>query len=339
MQEPVLEESDLVLIHALQIAPRATWTEVAGVLGTTATTLAQRWDRLRSRGLAWVTAHPSARGETVGLGFVEVDCEPGATDEVLAWLCRDPRAVTIDQSARGRDFVVTVMTPDLPSLTHFLLDELAHRPGVQRQRTRLATGVHRQGNDWRLDALAPGQRTALEKIGRATRPTTVTPLPAGSGPLVEELAKDGRATAAELARVTGRNPATVRRQLAKVIASGALSFRCEVARETSYWPIHCDWLARVPTTEWDRTLAALATLPELRLCVTTTGETNMLITVWTRSLTDLLRVERLVSEKLPWLNVVESVVNLRTLKRMGWLVGENGRATGEVVVPSALSSE
>lgn len=337
MQPGILDEADLVLIHALQIAPRASWAEVARVVGTTATTLAQRWERLRAEGVAWVTAHPSAREESVALGFVEVDCEPGRTDEVLAWLCRDPRAVTIDQSARGRDFVVTVMAPDLTSLTGFLLDELARQPGVQRQRTRLATGVHRQGNDWRLDALTPAQQVALEQIGRATRATSVTPLPTGAWPLVEALARDGRASAAELARLTGRNPATVRRQLGRVLASGALSFRCEVARETSRWPIHCDWFARVPTAEWDRTLAAIATLPELRMCMTTTGETNMMISVWTRSLADLLRVERLVSEKLPWLNVVESVVNLRTLKRMGWLLGENGRATGEVVVPTALS--
>jgi Lrp/AsnC ligand binding domain len=102
------------------------------------------------------------------------------------------------------------------------------------------------------------------------------------------------------------------------------------------WPLHCTWLARVPEPEKDRTLAALATLPEMRLCVSTTGETNLQIVVWAKSQSDLLRLERLLGERLPWLTIVESVINLRTAKRMGWFIDDEGRATGTVVVPTAL---
>ncbi|HCA87765.1 MAG TPA: Lrp/AsnC family transcriptional regulator, partial [Streptomyces sp.] len=161
--------------------------------------------------------------------------------------------------------------------------------------------------------------------------------PAGAWPLVEALAEDGRRTAAELARVTGRNPATVRRQLARLLASQVLTFRCEVAQMQSHWPICCTWLARVPAIEHERTIAALRTLPELRLCVSTTGDTNMMFTVWARSLTEVFRIERLLGNKLPWLNLVESAVTLRMAKRMGWLLDKEGRCTGEVVVPDALA--
>jgi hypothetical protein len=34
----------------------------------------------------------------------------------------------------------------------------------------------------------------------------------------------------------------------------------------------------------------------------------------------------------------ENAVNLRTAKRMGWMLDERGRATGEVVVPTALAA-
>ncbi len=52
-----LSEEDLALIHALQIAPRLSWADAAEILGVHATTLAARWERLRSGGAAWITAH------------------------------------------------------------------------------------------------------------------------------------------------------------------------------------------------------------------------------------------------------------------------------------------
>ena len=99
----------------------------------------------------------------------------------------------------------------------------------------------------------------------------------------------------------------------------------------SRWQIACSWLVRTPAYEHARTVQALATLPELRLCASTTGETNMMLTVWVRSLADLLRLERLLGEKLPWLDIVDTAVTLRTAKRMGWLLDAEGRCTGEVV--------
>lgn len=330
-----MDERDLMLLHGLQIAPRVAWAEAGRILGATATTLAGRWERLRSEGLAWVTAHPSGTFGDTMVSFVEVDCAPGRQAEVTQVLCQDPRAVTVELSARGRDLFLTVMTQDLASLTRFVLDDLLQIPGVQRQRTYLATAVHRQARDWRLNALDGEQRAAFESVGLG-RPTGDGRLPADAWPLIAALAGDGRASAADLARATGRNPATVRRQLARLIESSVLSFRCEIAQEPSLWPLHCTWLARVPEPEKERTVAAIATLPELRLCVSTTGETNLLIVIWAHSQTDLLRLERVVGEKLPWVTMVETVFNLRTAKRMGWMIDTKGRATGDFVVPTAL---
>ena len=50
--ETTLSEQSLELLNALQIAPRATWRQLAGVLGSKPSTLSQRWDDLRSRGVA-----------------------------------------------------------------------------------------------------------------------------------------------------------------------------------------------------------------------------------------------------------------------------------------------
>lgn len=332
-----IDEQDFALLHALQIAPRVSWTEAARILGASRATLAGRWQRLRSAGLAWVTAHPGGSYRNVTLALVEIDCLPGYRAQVVKRLCLDPRAVTVEESTRGRDLLLTVITADLTRLTTFLLDDLETLPGVASQRSYLATAVHRHGSHWRLDALTPAQQTAFEQIARAAVPVSPLPPPREAWPLIEALARDGRATAADLARATGRNTATVRRQLERLLRSDLLSVRCELAAEISGWPVSSTWTARVEPADHDRTIAALATLPELRMCVSTTGDTNIAMTIWTHSLLDMRRVEGLLGQRLPWLQLRDNAVNLRTPKRMGWLLGESGRATGTVIPPTALS--
>lgn len=332
------DEQDLVLLHALQIAPRAGWAELARALGSTAPAWAARWVRLRETGLAWVSTYPASLTDYL-VAMVEVDCEPARRSEVVRDLCLDPRVVSVEEAAVGSDLILTTMIRDLPRLTRFLLEDLPRQPGVVRHQAHLATAIHHQGSDWRLDALDAAQRRAVRAArGTATAPQTQggSGPPAGMWPLIEALAHDGRATAADLARTTGRNPATVRRQLARLLDSGSLIFRCEVAQLSSRWPVIGSWHARVPIAEHERTAAALSTLPELRLCLSTTGVSNLFFTVWARSLPDLLRIERLLGERLPWLELAESTVTLRTHKRMGWLLDEEGRCTGEVVAPDAL---
>jgi len=53
------------------------------------------------------------------------------------------------------------------------------------------------------------------------------------------------------------------------------------------------------------------------MCISTTGATNLAMTIWTRSLNDMQRIEQLFGERLPWLRLRENAVNLRTPKRMG----------------------
>lgn len=336
MNPPPLTERDLELLHGLQIAPRASWSDAARILGTTPVTLADRWERLRSSGISWITAHPGARTRRMLASFVEVDCVPGRKDAVLRALCRDPRAVTVEESARSRDLLVTVITPDLPSLTRFALDDLGRLEGVQRQRTHLGKRLHFEARSWRLHSLDAGQRKAFEALARPKAGAESVPPPRDAWPLVEALAEDGRLSAAELARRSGRKPATTRRQLARLLDSGLLSFRCELAQGYSRWPVNCTYFARVPPGELDRTTAALSTLPELRLCVSTTGETNLMFSVWAGEVVDLLDLEQRLAVHLPSLQIVDSAVTLRTIKRMGWMLDEYGAATGEVVVPSAL---
>lgn len=247
MHYSVITELDLQLLHGVQIAPRVTWADAARILGSTPTTLGARWSRLRREGLAWVTAHRGGEHRRPVLGLVEVDCSPGSRAAVIRALCADRRAVTVEESTRGRDLLVTTLTRDLDGLTEFVLEDLLAVPGVARQRTAVITTLHRHGGDWRLGALDRWQEAAFEAAAKATRPVRGTAPPDDADPLLGVLAGDGRASAADCARATGRNPATVRRQLGRLLASGTLSFRCEVAQVVSGRPVSSTWLASWPS--------------------------------------------------------------------------------------------
>ncbi|CAN5344832.1 hypothetical protein BH09ACT9_BH09ACT9_40940 [soil metagenome] len=50
-----IDEIDLRIINALQLAPRSKWLSLAEPLELDAATLARRWNRLSESSLAWVT--------------------------------------------------------------------------------------------------------------------------------------------------------------------------------------------------------------------------------------------------------------------------------------------
>lgn len=335
---PTLDEHDLALLHALQIAPRGNWVDLARILGATPTTLASRWARLRSTGRAWVTVHPARRLTNVLVSFTELDVEPSRRAEAVERLCADPRAVTVEETANGCDLIVTSMVNDHDELTRFRLDVLPRIPGVQRLNTYVATQVHWEGSRWRLDALDAAQQAELNRIVRNETNAAPATVPDAYWPLIEGLTHDGRRSAADLARITGRHEATVRRQLGKLLSTDLLSFRCEVAQIRSRWPLVCTWFVAVPQAELERTIRSLTTLPELRMCFSVAGTEQLVFQAMAHSPEELMRLERGFAEKLPWMTLVKSILTLRMPKRMGWILDEEGKSTGEVVVPSTTHS-
>lgn len=329
------DEQDLQLINALQIAPRASWQALARVLGSGAQTLARRWQRLSESGVAWVATYPGGRYADSVMAIVEVDCAARAQAEVVTALCADPRVVTVEESTQGCDLLLTVMTADLPEMSAFALDGLGRMAGLSRRRTCLATSVFHDGGHWRLRSLTREQNTQLQALEQRPESSSSRP-PAQAWPLIQALAADGRRSARQIAEATGRNPATVRRQLPQLLRSGLLTMRCELAQPASSRPVSCTLRGRLDPSDAPRTIGVLRSLPNLRLAISTTGDDNFLMTVWVAELSEIPELETLLAERLPALTITRSGINLRTAKRVGWLLDEDGYSTGQVVTPTAL---
>jgi DNA-binding Lrp family transcriptional regulator len=333
-----LTEEDLALIHALQIEPRLSWAEAAGILGVHATTLAARWERLRSGGASWVTAHLIGDPKQMCLAFVAVDCEMNRRESVTAQLAAMPPIVTIEEAASNRDLMLTVITGSLEEFSTTVVSRLKDIDGLQKYQTALCTALHSGGDAWRLNVLSRAQQASVRALGRS-RPRDIeragavrAPLPASHLDLLPFLAKDGRATAADIARALGRNPATVQRQLNRVLDSGILSLRCEIAQSYSSFPVTCQWFARVPAGQHGAAAAAIRTMPKVRLSASTTGPTNFVIIMWLQSLAEVMDAELALQQKVPGIDLVESVVMLSTVKRVGWILNPDSTASGATVI-------
>ncbi|MFI0214073.1 Lrp/AsnC family transcriptional regulator [Streptomyces lydicus] len=135
----------------------------------------------------------------------------------------------------------------------------------------------------------------------------------------------GRLGWAELAQRTGTSPATVRRRLTD---SEVLTFRCDVAAPLAGRVVSVSLVATAPARDVGAVHRTLAALPECRLVAAVTGSANLFATLWVSDIGDIQRRETALCARLPGLTVTDRIVGLRTVKRMGHLLDDDGRRTG-----------
>ncbi|MGW1156900.1 Lrp/AsnC family transcriptional regulator [Streptomyces sp. NPDC002513] len=332
MRETVtVSELDLALVNALQLRPRASWTDLAPPLGVTASTLARRWERLTDEGLAWVYAAPGREfSHTRCTAFVLLRCRPGTRARIAERLCAFEEAVTIELTGPGSaDLLLDVLAPDLPALTRFLTTRLERLPGLVSVDCLFATSLFVEGSRWRLRSLAPTQLNALGASDSGARePMSTVGLDAVDRTLLDALVRDGRLGLAALADQVDTSPATVRRRLRRLTDSGVLTFRCDMANALTGRPVPVSLLGRAPARDTATIHRTLAALPECRLVAAVTGTANIFATLWVHDLGDIQRRETALCSRLPTLTVTDRIVGLHTVKRMGHMLDEEGRRTG-----------
>lgn len=322
-----LDELDLALIHAVQLAPRSPWAHIARAIGTAPATASRRWARLRSDGSVWMSVYPAP--SRLVLSFVEVDCTPGHVLEAARTLMRDPRIISIEHVSGDRDLLLTVYTLDLPGLSDLLLHELARIPGIRSTRTHIASQTYQEGSGWRLRALDPQQR---ERLASSARPVRSPPVQdATVHELLSHLSDEPRMTTSELAARLGVSRITARRRADAALSQGALVMRCDLAQALTGWPISVYLWCKVPPAELRTVALTLAGLPETRVSIGVSGgAANLLLALWLRTLNDLQRLEERMAERLPAVQVLDRALNLRPIKRLGHLLDTDGRSIGHV---------
>ncbi|MEU6017993.1 Lrp/AsnC family transcriptional regulator [Streptomyces sp. NPDC047515] len=323
-----LSELDLALVNALQISPRAPWSELAKALDVDAATVARRWERLRAAGHAWVTAYPYR--DAGGGALIEIDCAPGQAGAVADTLSTDPHAVTVEHAAGGRDLLITAMATTFGALSRYIVDRLGSISGITATRAHLITRSYTEGSVWRLTSLSRSQQEALA-VSRRAAAGGPQQLPAYAQ-LVTAIGENGRMSLSELAELLDISVNTASRRLNRLLESGRLVLRCDLARSLSGSPVAVTFFGTVAAEHLDSTARELARLPEIRQCLALAGPRNLIATVWVSSLVDAQDLEVRLAATLPHLRIADRVVALRAVKLMGRLLDPDGRAVGFVPI-------
>ncbi|OAH15916.1 Lrp/AsnC family transcriptional regulator [Streptomyces jeddahensis] len=328
-----LDDVDQALVHALQIAPRASWTRIGAVVGLDAVTVARRWNRLTEAGAAWISCYPAPVLATAGeglLAFVEVDCANGSLLTVARALAEQPHVTAVEHVSGDRDLLITVLAPDLAALTRWVTQGLGSMTGIVATRTHLASTVYTEGSRWRLRALDREQIARLADLEPTRGEAPVFPLTDMDHALMAALSTDGRATYRALAETCGASPDTVRRRLGRLFAAGMFQTRCEVARPLSEWPVTVILWGRAAAGQLETVARLVTGVREVRLCAGVTGRHNVLVVAWVKSLADAQRFEVRLNERVPDLEIRDRAVALWLMKVSGHLLDERGYRLGAV---------
>lgn len=327
-------ERDLALVEALQVSPRAPWSAVARATGGSPITVARRWQRLVDQGAAWVTGTPGVPvWNAQCLAYLRIRCSPGANLAVAQTLAGDPHALSVEVTAGDFDLFVTAAATDLQALSHYVLERVDLVPGITDTQTQICTHLYREGSRWRLGSLPQEAAARLP-----ARPESLRSADSGIGSprgpeeerLFVQLGLDGRSTYPTLAAAAGVSEATARRRVANLLGSGAVALRAEVATGLTGWRVPVMLGVDAPSAQLAETAAAIARLRQVRLCATLAGTPAILVSAWLRSLEAIHDFETTLAKALPRLTVATRLVTLRTVKRTGRLLDEEGRAVGAV---------
>ncbi|MFJ3768601.1 Lrp/AsnC family transcriptional regulator [Streptomyces sp. NPDC090082] len=335
-RESVLGEADLALIHALQIAPRASWTQLSGVLAVSPDTLARRWETLTTGGYAWSSLLTARRGaESTLYAWVELECAAGATEATALALAEDPHSLGVHQVTGDADLVLLVDCPDLRALDGYLTGRVRRLPGVLRARTQVVTQMHNRPYRSRIEQLTPGQVQHLAEITGGDRRTRAAPraypvVTELDRRIVAELAGDARRSAAELARQCGTSESTVRRRLDALGTSGACHHHCLPAPRFSGRPVWARVTAVVPPLDVAECVASLSRLRHTRVVTSVTGPHNLALALWLRTVEELDAVTAGLVRAAPSLRITGTAVSLRTHKIGAQVIGADGRRTHHV---------
>lgn len=332
-----LSMDDRLLVDALQVAPRAPWAAIGAVLDTTAITASRRWDRLVERGLAWVTAAPGmARRSAQCMAYVEITCRPQDRMTVATALAAHHQALTVELTTGSADILVTVAAGDLWNMSHYLLEHLGQVPGVRSTRARISTRIYTEGSAWRvreLSAEAVAQLAAIHEE-QSRDAATLAPITRSQGlqAILTHLALDGRASYTDLAEHADVSPSTARRYLTRLITSGIVILRTDVCAPAVDWPVQVYLWANAPVDSLDETAHVLSSFRQARLCATVTAGPSLALCAWLRTVEEVHRLELAIAHRLPHVEIVDRLIVLRQIKRMGRLLDETGCATGSVPI-------
>lgn len=331
MKTSQLDDVDRQLLHALMLAPRAPFRQLAAVVGVSDQTVARRYRKLADT--AGLRVYGLIDGQRAGWvdWLVRLQAAPGSAQRIADTLASRPDTRWVRLYSGGTEIVCTLQERTPEQRNALFLHRLPgsrHVTAITSQMIlHVFTPVAYVGY---ASALSPPQVAALREhapeppeaapapdTGSDSLPTGATVLRAEDDPLIAELARDGRAPVADLAAATHWHESTVRRRIEELRRAGLLYFDIDV--DDSVLGVNATvmlWL-RVEPTCLEAAGRAVAAHPEVPFAAATTGPTNLAVSAVFRGTRELYAYLTTRLADLPGLQSAETAPIIGTMKRVG----------------------
>ncbi|MFD7848127.1 Lrp/AsnC family transcriptional regulator [Nocardia sp. NPDC059764] len=326
-ESAVLDTLDKQIIHGLVTDARIPFARLGAILGVSEQTVARRYRSLRRRGML----HVAGQVNTVPLGrtrwILRMRTPPNRAVALAEALARQPDVSWVSLLATGFEVTCVCRPRSVERQDELLLRMIPRATQVLELTVHEVMRQFPFAEEWprysRL--LTAGQ---LRELG--PRPPMWEPRgPEKSVQLSREdeamlaiLGRDGRASYAQIATVTGWSSSRVARRMSELIESGVLYFDLDFALERMGYVSRAMLWMRVRPGDLEAVGRAVATHPEVAFVAATTGTVNLVAAVVCH---DTAHLYRYVTESLgvlPGINDVQVLSALRMFKQSTTLLDD-----------------
>lgn len=333
-QRPLpMDQTDLDIVAALQIAPRVPATVLAEILHEPASTITRRLKRLQQDRLMKVIGRISwpliTSGNPQQLWF---KCEPGRALEVAKKL-RDFREIQfLLVTAGSADIYADLFPLHGSDINELLSRSIPSIPGIVSVESQLVLESQRVGHSWQLDRLSTEQVEALavHRVPVDEPPmTSVDELSEIEFGTLLQLGQNARVSAAEVARSLNISSSSAYRTIQLLLNNGAISPRVEMEPAAAGFPLNAIISLQVKPKSIATALEHLSVKKSARMVSMVTGKASI---IYNGTFSGPDELAHFITEEigaLPGIQAMDTCVGLSVLRRY-WM-DRDGELMGDQV--------
>ncbi len=308
-----LDDLDRAIVACLQVNGRATWQQVAAVVGASESTVSRRANRLLRDQVVCVSAVPDP--PRCGLGtpvLMQVECAVGATTAVAGVLAMRSDVRFLAMLTGSHDLVLEVIVASRAHLAEVLVEQLRSIPGITHTSTETVVRNFKTSYDWSRRILGDAANVLEPPPVDVAGPASLDGVDLQ---MAQILAADGRTPMSEVAARVGIGEAAARRRVDALTSRGAFWFATFVDPQSMGYETEMFLWLDVDFAHLEEVASALGQHPEVRYMSATAGYSDLACELVLRDLDDLYRFNTEVLGSLPGIRRVEMGQELRIVKR------------------------
>ncbi|MCU1478703.1 MAG: asnC [Subtercola sp.] len=309
-----LDDLDRRIVAALQLDPRASWSQIGKMVNTSETTALRRVQRLRDTGALIISASPDPQrcgfGQPVLLYFRTI---PGMKESLADQLAQRSDIRYVSQVTGRADVMCELIAPDSRYLADVLMHQLPKTELFSSSRTEVVLKRFKTRDQWSttlLDGMKstpdPGPQMTDEQLPKLD--STDLQILAG-------LSIDGRRSYADLSTELGISETVVGRRMQSMMSAKQLEFVAMVDPTTLGFQMEAMLHLHVDLAKLDDTARAVAEMPQARYVSATSGDSDLIIDAVFRDASALYDFVSATLGKLSGIRDVEIDIVLEAIKR------------------------